>query len=110
MTVHCLGNGKVCVYGKGADIFQAFGPEYSSPDAFTLSVCGDGAGPETGSGASADTVKHSRVCFSHTLTGAKMLDLVPPGSASFHRAVSGNVRFRLSLKNAPAFESVLDGD
>ena len=110
MTVHCLGNGKVCVYGKGADIFQAFGPEYSSPDAFTLSVCGDGAGPETGVGASADTVKHSRVCFSHTLTGAKMLDLVPPGSASFHRAVSGNVRFRLSLKNAPAFETVLDGD
>ncbi len=109
MTVHCLGNGKVCVYGRGADIFQAFGPEYSSPDAFTLSVCGDGASPETGVGASADTVKHSRVCFSHTLTGAKMLDLVPPGSASFHRAVSGNVRFRLSLKNAPAFETVLDG-
>ncbi|MBO7658989.1 MAG: hypothetical protein J6T65_06720 [Clostridia bacterium] len=104
MTVHCLGNGKVCVYGRGADVFQAFGPEYSSPDAFTLSVF-----PEGGVNEPAATVKHSRVCFSHTLGSLKMLDLVPPGSSAFYRAVTGNVRFRLTLKNAPVLDLLSPG-
>lgn len=30
-SVHCLGNGKMGVYEEGPDIFQIFGPPYSSP-------------------------------------------------------------------------------
>ena len=30
-SVHCIGNGKMCVYGQGPDIIQLFGSPYSSP-------------------------------------------------------------------------------
>ena len=29
-SVHCLGNGRLCVYGQGPDIIQIFGPPYST--------------------------------------------------------------------------------
>ncbi len=29
-SVHCLGNGRLCVYGQGPDIVQVFGPSYST--------------------------------------------------------------------------------
>ncbi|MGI6705109.1 MAG: hypothetical protein ACOX6S_02205 [Clostridia bacterium] len=30
-SIHCLGNGKMAVYGQGPDLIQVFGPPYSSP-------------------------------------------------------------------------------
>ena len=36
--IHAMGNGDVCVYGQGADILQVFGPPYSSPGMFTMSL------------------------------------------------------------------------
>lgn len=30
-TVHCLGNGRICAYGLGPNLFQVFGPPYSTP-------------------------------------------------------------------------------
>ncbi len=35
-TVHCLGNGRACAYARGLDLFQLFGPDYSSPNAAQL--------------------------------------------------------------------------
>ena len=29
-SVHCLGNGRLCVYGQGPDVIQIFGPPYST--------------------------------------------------------------------------------
>ena len=29
-SVHCLGNGRLCVYGEGPDVLQVFGPTYST--------------------------------------------------------------------------------
>lgn len=29
-AVHCLGNGRLCVYGQGPDLLQLFGPPYST--------------------------------------------------------------------------------
>lgn len=37
--IHAIGNGELCVYGRGADILQIFGPPYSSPSLLTLSLC-----------------------------------------------------------------------
>lgn len=39
--IHAIGNGDLCVYGQGADILQLFGPPYSSPGFFTMSLQGD---------------------------------------------------------------------
>ena len=36
--VHAMGNGNLCVYGRQADIMQAFGPPYSAPAIFSLSA------------------------------------------------------------------------
>jgi hypothetical protein len=37
-SVHCLGNGKLCVYECGPDIIQIFGPPYSTASVMTLAV------------------------------------------------------------------------
>ena len=29
-SVHCMGNGRLCVYGQGPDLIQIFGPSYST--------------------------------------------------------------------------------
>jgi hypothetical protein len=36
--VHCLGNGKLAVYGQGINIMQVFGPPYSSPSFMKLKL------------------------------------------------------------------------
>lgn len=41
MSVHIIGNGSVCAVYDGASILQAFGPTYSSPNAFRMDA-GDG--------------------------------------------------------------------
>lgn len=35
-SVHCLGNGRLCVYEQGPDIIQAFGPPYSAGSVLRL--------------------------------------------------------------------------
>lgn len=38
LPVHCLANGDYCVYEEGIDIFQVFGPPYSSPSLFSAKL------------------------------------------------------------------------
>jgi len=38
-SVHSIGNGKVCAYIRGADIFDIFGPYYSTPPLVQLLLC-----------------------------------------------------------------------
>lgn len=35
-SVHCLGNGRLCVYEQGPDVIQAFGPPYSAGSVLRL--------------------------------------------------------------------------
>jgi hypothetical protein len=37
-SIHCLGNGHLCVYEQGPNIIQLFGPPYSSPMLGTLTL------------------------------------------------------------------------
>jgi hypothetical protein len=39
--VHSIGNGKICAYIRGADVFDLMGPYYSTPSLLSLS-CGSG--------------------------------------------------------------------
>ena len=46
-SVYCLGNGDYGVYAKGIDIIQVFGPPYSSPSLFNMSLQNKGIEIET---------------------------------------------------------------
>ena len=87
--MHCLGNGRVCVYGDGADIHQAFGPDYSAPDAFSAVCEGDFT-----------TEKISYLHYVHTASGCTVTDFLPPDGTVFYRAVKGEVKMTFELKNA----------
>jgi hypothetical protein len=41
-AVHCLGNGRLCVYEQGPDIIQFFGPPYSTTTVGEITLKGDG--------------------------------------------------------------------
>ncbi len=41
-AVHCLGNGKLCVYEQGPDVIQIFGPPYSATTIGRIDLEGDG--------------------------------------------------------------------
>ncbi len=41
-AVHCLGNGRLCVYEQGPDILQVFGPPYSATTIGRMDLEGDG--------------------------------------------------------------------
>jgi hypothetical protein len=42
-SIHCLGNGHLCAYAQGPDLIQVFGPPYSSPAFYQVSVAMDGS-------------------------------------------------------------------
>ncbi len=105
MTVHCIGNGRVCVYGKGTEIFQAFGPDYSSPEAFRLR---EEAAPCTLAAAETKTEKISRIAFRHVGPGREIFDYIPPGPAAFTRRINGSARFIVSFENGRISPSPFD--
>ena len=88
-TVHCLGNGRVCIYGRGADIFQAFGPDYSAPECFTASVGGEFV-----------TKKVSYRQYEHVSEKCVIVDYLPEDESVFYRAVKGGASVRFEIKNA----------
>ena len=88
-TVHCLGNGRVCVYGKGVDIFQAFGPDYSAPDCFSATVRGE-----------FETKKISYRQYEHRSGNCIMTDYLPDNESVFYRTVKGGAVLSVEIKNA----------
>jgi hypothetical protein len=95
MTVHCLGNGNICAYGRGTDVFDLAGPEYSSPKAFELESEFPGNRKED-----VITKKLSHVAFCHEAAGGpnanddapmlRIIDFAPPGSFLFIRQIEGS--------------------
>ena len=88
-TVHCLGNGRVCVYGRGADIFQAFGPDYSAPECFTAAAGGE-----------FETKKISHRQYEHRSDKCVITDYLPEDESVFYRAVTGEAPINFEIKNA----------
>ncbi|MCC6488541.1 MAG: hypothetical protein IT364_13675 [Candidatus Hydrogenedentes bacterium] len=46
-SVHCMGNGRLCVYGQGPDLIQIFGPTYSTTTSGRVSLELPGATSES---------------------------------------------------------------
>lgn len=97
-TVHCIGNGNVFVYGRGADITDASGPEYSSPSAFSVKT---NALAETGGSFRSEKLSH--IAFRHTLEkggrSVTVTDLTPEKSSLFLRFAEGSCTFTVTCLN-----------
>lgn len=95
--IHAIGNGELCVYGRGADILQIFGPPYSSPSLLTLSLC-DGVQVASEREAGSSVWNH-RLRDGHGIAG-RHTDFVADGSPVFVRLFRQKrpVRYRLGVE------------
>lgn len=95
--IHAIGNGELCVYGRGADILQIFGPPYSSPSLLTLSLC-DGLQVASEREAGSSVWNH-RLRDGHGVAG-QHTDFVADGSPVFVRLFRQKrpVRYRLGVE------------
>ena len=95
--IHAIGNGELCVYGRGADILQIFGPPYSSPSLLTLSLC-DGLQVASEREAGSSVWNH-RLRDGHGVAG-RHTDFVADGSPVFVRLFRQKrpVRYRLGVE------------
>ena len=89
-NIHCMGNGKLCVYGREGEIFQIFGSPYSGPSMLGLLSDDETAQLETSSRRTRGTA-----IWEHSLTGddgktvATICDFVSySGNALVRRIVS----------------------
>lgn len=99
MTIHCLGNGRVCIYGRGAEVIQAFGPSYSSPTAFSVRT----------DLRDTETRKISHIAFSHVSPDAELLDYLPDEADLFVRIVRGRASFVVTGESAVFEETPYPG-
>ena len=63
-NIHCMGNGKLCVYGREGEIFQIFGSPYSGPSMLGLLSDDETAQLEASSRRTRGTA-----IWEHSLTG-----------------------------------------
>ncbi len=95
--VHFLGNGHLCVYGDGADIMQAFGPNYSAPDSFSAKA-----------DAKFVTEKISYRQYVHKNENCVITDYIDEKLPVLYRTVKGRVKLVFDLKNAVISPSPYD--
>ena len=81
---HAIGNGKVCAYGKEADIPSVFGPTYSSPTLASLTLDGSydiKSSPDKAGGSWEITLSKDGS------KAGRIIDCVPPRNNAFVRAM-----------------------
>ncbi len=107
-SIHCLGNGQLCVYEQGPNILQVFGPPYSSPvlGALTLEVDGD---VRVVSSREPGTAIWTHRLESGGAAWAEMVDFVDPALSCFVRRIRTQRRFGLKWSAAPSCTAVDDG-
>lgn len=99
---HAIGNGRVCVYAKDADITGVFGPTYSSPTLLSLSLVEK-------SGIKSFPVRMSGV-WKVVLDGGRseMRDAVSPDHDIFIRDIRTEVPLSFKMYLIPESRSYLD--
>ena len=58
-SVHCLSNGDICIYEKGPEILQIFGPPFGCGTVAGLSIAGEGYSAESERVRRTNTWKHT---------------------------------------------------
>jgi hypothetical protein len=95
-SIHCIGNGSICVYEKGPDIIQVFGAPYSLPSVLNISIT-DNKTIE----ACSDREEGSSI-WRHTLSSDKkngtFIDLPYGANACFIRKIDLEFPLELTLQ------------
>lgn len=92
--LHCLGNGRYCVYEQGVNIESIFGPSYSSPSYFQLNLINDFS-------VSSSRIKGTAI-WEHIITKdekliAKVTDFVDAQSPTFVRLIDAYSDFSFNM-------------
>lgn len=83
--IHCLGNGRLCVYGQGPDILQFFGPPYSATTIGRIDLEGEGMSCVSRRARGTAIWRHE---ISHDATTAAVItDFVCDGLPAFVRVI-----------------------
>ena len=95
--VHALGNGAMCVYGKGVDVLQIFGPPYSSPSMLGIQAIDSSYRIESSRIPETAVWKHRIITSSGD--EAELTDFISNEGCSFVRHVETSfpVRFRVGV-------------
>lgn len=90
-AVYAVGNGSVIAYGQGLDWIQVFGPPYTIPTVFSLSL----EEPLTGK---AERISETNV-WRHTCRAGVLTDAAPrePGCLLRHWSLRESLRFTLDF-------------
>ena len=98
-AVHCLGNGRLCVYEQGPDIIQFFGPPYSTTTVGAIALKGDGVSCASKRALGTTVWQHIlAVSGKHV---AVMTDFVTAGIPCFVREIQADETITLILKPEP---------
>ena len=106
-SVHCLGNGLLCVYEQGPNIIQAFGPPYSTASVLRLAI-------QTGQDVRSGSVRETGTAiWTHTLSRQEeqvgtLLDFVDTDLPCFVREAHLGKPLTLSFEVDPDVEVVPD--
>lgn len=111
-AIHSLGNGRMCVYGRGPDIITVYPSPYSTPSLFTLSLA------DAPSGGTLSSREPGTAIWTHRLSrdGERVGSVLEFVDASLPLLVrqmelSSRVRFRLQLNAAVQIVHIKqDGD
>ena len=108
--VHAIGNGALCVYGKGADVLQIFGPPYSSPSMLGIQLTDDGYRIESSRIPETAVWEHRMIGSSET--EALLTDFISDAGCSFVRCIEARspVRFRVGNVFKDSYISVYFND
>jgi hypothetical protein len=96
--VHSIGNGKLCAYVRGADVFDIIGPYYSTPSLLQLLCDEEGK-------AEKRRIPGSAV-WDYSLEGCgSWRDFAPPGAPAFIRSVKAEkpIAWRIRRLNVCSF-------
>ena len=95
--VHAIGNGALCVYGKGVEVLQIFGPPYSSPSMLGMQLTDDGYRIE--SSRIPETAVWEHRMIGNSETEARLTDFISDAGCSFVRCIEAEspVRFRIGV-------------
>lgn len=98
-AVHCLGNGRLCVYEQGPDIIQFFGPPYSTTAVGEIALQGDGISCASKRAWGTAVWQHELVVSEKRV--AVMTDFVTAGIPCFVREIQADETITLILKPEP---------
>ncbi len=99
--IHAIGNGQIMSYGRGPELMQLFGPNYSSPNMLSMVAI-----PGERMTAESHRIPETH-CWQHELSQGTLIDLAPREIPCWvrHWTLNSPVRFLLDLHDLPCLDN-----